>query len=177
MLISDIKDPRLRARILRTLNDADQLKQDIVKECPTPKKKRIRQDPKPLMNKLEHEFFLRLCPPFDHNGYRLVIQSVRFRLANGLWYKPDFLKVGDDTDAPMVGYEVKGGRLGRMLRNPTYTGISPQFWGSLDRVGGEAEWKFWGTPNCGKGQPMQIGHTGHPSVPCRFRDVRVGVRG
>jgi TldD protein len=76
-----------------------------------------------------------------------------------------------------VAYEVKGGRLGRMLRNPTYTGISPQFWGSLDRVGGEAEWQFWGTPNCGKGQPLQIGHTGHPSVPCRFRDVRVGVRG
>jgi TldD protein len=76
-----------------------------------------------------------------------------------------------------VGYEVKGGRLGRMLRNPTYTGISPQFWRSLDRVGGEAEWQFWGTPNCGKGQPMQVGHTGHPSVPCRFRDVRVGVRG
>ena len=108
MKLDEIKDPKLRARILRTLNDADQLKQDIVKECPTPKKKRIRQDPKPLMNKLEHEFFLRLCPPFDHNGYRLVIQSVRFRLANGLWYKPDFLKVGDDTDAPMVGYEVKG---------------------------------------------------------------------
>jgi TldD protein len=76
-----------------------------------------------------------------------------------------------------VGYEVKGGRRGQMLRNPTYTGISPQFWGSLDRVGNEAEWRFWGTPNCGKGQPMQIGHTGHPSVPCRFRDVRVGVRG
>ena len=76
-----------------------------------------------------------------------------------------------------VAYEVKGGRFGRMLRNPTYTGISPQFWGSLDRVGSEAEWQFWGTPNCGKGQPVQIGHTGHPSVPCRFRDVRVGVRG
>lgn len=76
-----------------------------------------------------------------------------------------------------VSWEIKNGRRGRMLRNPTYTGISPQFWGSLDMVGGPEEWRFWGTPNCGKGQPMQVGHTGHPSVPCRFRDVRVGVRG
>jgi TldD protein len=34
----------------------------------------------------------------------------------------------------------------------------------------------WGTPNCGKGQPGQVGHTGHPSAPARFRNVRVGVR-
>jgi TldD protein len=76
-----------------------------------------------------------------------------------------------------IAWEIKDGRLGRMLRNPTYTGISPQFWGSLDMVGGPSELTSWGTPNCGKGQPMQVGHTGHPAVPCRFRDVRVGVRG
>ncbi|MST31948.1 TldD/PmbA family protein [Acidimicrobiaceae bacterium USS-CC1] len=76
-----------------------------------------------------------------------------------------------------VAWEIKDGRLGRMLRNPTYTGISPAFWGSMDMVGGAAELTNWGTPNCGKGQPAQIGHTGHPAVPCRFRGVRVGVRG
>ncbi|MGQ0608921.1 MAG: TldD/PmbA family protein [Chloroflexota bacterium] len=76
-----------------------------------------------------------------------------------------------------IGWEVKNGRLGRMLKNPTYTGIGPRFWGSLDMLGNASEWTFWGTPNCGKGQPGQIGHTGHPSVPCRFRGVRVGVRG
>jgi TldD protein len=75
-----------------------------------------------------------------------------------------------------IGWEIKGGKRGRMLRNPTYTGISPRFWGSMDMVGSESEWTFWGTPNCGKGQPGQIGHTGHPAVPCRFRGVRVGVR-
>jgi len=75
-----------------------------------------------------------------------------------------------------VGYEVKHGRQGRMLRNPTYTGITPQFWASLDMLGGAEEWVFWGTPNCGKGQPQQIGHTGHPAVPARFRGVRVGVK-
>jgi TldD protein len=78
-----------------------------------------------------------------------------------------------------MGREIKHGTLGRMVRNPTYTGITPQFWGSLDMLGGAkpGEWIFWGTPNCGKGQPEQVGHTGHPSVPARFTAVRVGVRG
>ena len=73
-----------------------------------------------------------------------------------------------------VGYEVKNGQLGRLLRNPTYTGIGPQFWSSMDMLSSEII--AWGTPNCGKGQPGQIGHTGHPSAPARFRNVRVGVR-
>jgi TldD protein len=76
-----------------------------------------------------------------------------------------------------IAYEIKDGRRGRMLRNPTYTGIGPTFWASLDALAGPDELIVWGTPNCGKGQPLQIGHTGHPSVPGRFRNVRVGVRG
>jgi TldD protein len=76
-----------------------------------------------------------------------------------------------------IGWEIKGGKRGRMLKNPTYTGIGPRFWQSLDMLGNQSEWTFWGTPNCGKGQPGQVGHTGHPAVPCRFRGVRVGVRG
>jgi TldD protein len=76
-----------------------------------------------------------------------------------------------------IGWEIKNGKRGRMLRNPTYTGISPRFWGSMDMIGNRSEWTFWGTPNCGKGQPSQVGHTGHPSVPARFRGIRVGVRG
>jgi TldD protein len=76
-----------------------------------------------------------------------------------------------------IGYEIKNGRRGRMLRNPTYTGIGPLFWSSLDALAGPDELVVWGTPNCGKGQPLQIGHTGHPAVPGRFRGVRVGVRG
>ena len=76
-----------------------------------------------------------------------------------------------------IGYEIKNGKRGRMLRNPTYTGIGPVFWSSLDALAGADEMIVWGTPNCGKGQPLQIGHTGHPAVPGRFRGVRVGVRG
>jgi TldD protein len=76
-----------------------------------------------------------------------------------------------------MGWEIKGGKKTRLLKNPTYTAISPRFWGSMDLLGGRDEWTFWGTPNCGKGQPQQIGHTGHPAVPARFRGIRVGVRG
>ncbi|MBQ1051522.1 TldD/PmbA family protein [Micromonospora sp. C51] len=73
-----------------------------------------------------------------------------------------------------IGWEIRNGRRGRMLRNPTYTGIGPLFWRSMDMLSSETV--PWGTPNCGKGQPGQIGHTGHPSAPARFRNVRVGVR-
>ena len=74
-----------------------------------------------------------------------------------------------------IGYEIKGGKLGRMLKNCTYTGITPQFWRSCDAVCDLDHWAVWGTPNCGKGQPTQIAHTGHGAAPARFRDVRVGV--
>ncbi len=74
-----------------------------------------------------------------------------------------------------VGYEIKGGKLGRLLRNCTYTGITPQFWNSCDAVCNQDHWEMWGTPHCGKGQPGQLAHTGHGASPARFRNVRTGV--
>ena len=74
-----------------------------------------------------------------------------------------------------IGYEIKNGKVGRMLRNPTYTGITPEFWDSCDAICNEKHWKMYGTPNCGKGQPGQVAHTGHGTAPARFRNVRVGV--
>jgi TldD protein len=74
-----------------------------------------------------------------------------------------------------IAWEIKGGQLGALLRNATYTGITPEFWRSCDAVCGEADWVMWGTPNCGKGQPGQSAHTGHGAAPARFRDVRVGI--
>jgi TldD protein len=74
-----------------------------------------------------------------------------------------------------VGWEIKNGKKGRLLKNCTYTGITPEFWNSCDAIGNEDEWVMWGTPNCGKGQPGQVMHTGHGASPARFRGVRVGV--
>ena len=74
-----------------------------------------------------------------------------------------------------MGYEIKKGKIGKLLKNCTYTGITPEFWNSCDAVCNSDHWVMWGTPNCGKGQPGQIGHTGHGASPARFRNTRVGV--
>jgi TldD protein len=74
-----------------------------------------------------------------------------------------------------VGYEIKHGQLGRLLRNCTYAGLTPEFWNACDAVCNEKHWTMWGTPDCGKGQPLQVAHTGHGAAPARFRKVKVGV--
>jgi len=77
---------------------------------------------------------------------------------------------------PQIGYEIKNGKRGRIFKQPTYTGISPRFWGSMDRVGGPEDFVVWGTPNCGKGEPEQAGRTTHACSVARFRGVTVGVK-
>ena len=42
-------------------------------------------------------------------------------------------------------------------------------------IADERSWVPWGTPNCGKGEPMQTGRTAQCAAPARFRGVRVGV--
>jgi TldD protein len=75
-----------------------------------------------------------------------------------------------------IAWEIKRGKLGRMLRDATYTGVTPVFWGSLDAVAGSAEWELHGLTNCGKGQPGQHAHVSHGASPARFRGVQIGVR-
>jgi TldD protein len=74
-----------------------------------------------------------------------------------------------------IGCEIKAGKLGEMVKNPTYTGITPQFWNSCDAIANRDHWQMWGTPNCGKGEPGQVAHVGHGTAPARFRNVQVGV--
>jgi TldD protein len=74
-----------------------------------------------------------------------------------------------------IAWEIENGRLGRMLKDPRYTGITTQFWTSCDAIAGPEEWRMRGTPNCGKGQPGQTMRVGHGTAPARFRDVAVGV--
>jgi len=74
-----------------------------------------------------------------------------------------------------IAWEVKNGKRGRMLKNPTYAGMTPQFWNSCDAIGDALSWFAWGTPNCGKGEPMQSGRTTQAAAPARFRNVDVGV--
>jgi len=74
-----------------------------------------------------------------------------------------------------IGWEIMGGKLGAMVKNPTYTGITPRFWNSCDAVANRDHWEMWGTPNCGKGEPGQVAHVGHGTAPARFRNVQIGV--
>src|ERR1700692_1668534 len=73
-----------------------------------------------------------------------------------------------------IGWEIKHGKRLRMLKNPSYSGITTEFWNSLDAICSRDEWTLWGTPNCGKGQPQQVMGTGHGAAPSRFRGVKVG---
>lgn len=73
-----------------------------------------------------------------------------------------------------IAWEVKGGKLGRMLKNPSYSGITTEFWNSMDAICSRDQWTLWGTPNCGKAQPMQTMGTGHGAAPARFRNIKVG---
>jgi TldD protein len=77
---------------------------------------------------------------------------------------------------PQIGYEIKNGKRGRIFKQPTYTGVTPHFWGSMDRVAGASEFVVWGTPNCGKGEPEQTGRTTHACSAARFRKVTMGVK-
>jgi len=71
------------------------------------------------------------------------------------------------------GRLIKNGKLGAVVKNPTYTGKTPEFWGSCDAIGNAGEWRMWGTPNCGKGQPGQSMHVGHGTAAARFRNVKI----
>ncbi len=74
-----------------------------------------------------------------------------------------------------IGWQIKGGKKTRMLKNPSYSGITTEFWNSCDAICSRDHWTLWGTPNCGKGQPMQTMGTGHGAAPARFRNVKLGA--
>ncbi len=66
---------------------------------------RIRQSTKPLMNELEKEWAFVLHERYGQFGLPVFPQSIRFMLANGVWYKPDFVVFGETG---MMAFECKG---------------------------------------------------------------------
>lgn len=74
-----------------------------------------------------------------------------------------------------LGWEIANGRLGAMVRDPLYTGITPDFWGRCTGVGRRQDWRLWGIPNCAKGEPMQLMHVGHGASYARFDGVTVAA--
>lgn len=74
-----------------------------------------------------------------------------------------------------AAWEITDGKIGRLMKNPSYTGITPEVWGSCDAVADQSSWRVWGLTGCGKGAPMQNLHVGHGTSPARFRGLKVGV--
>jgi TldD protein len=73
-----------------------------------------------------------------------------------------------------VAYEVRRGRRGRLLKNFSYGGVTPQFWGAVEAVAGPDEVRNFGYP-CGKGEPKQWGFLSHGAAPILVRDQAIGV--
>lgn len=73
-----------------------------------------------------------------------------------------------------AAWEIENGRIGRLMKNPLYTGSTPGFWRSCDAIADRSSWHVWGLPNCGKGDPMQTMRVAHGAPPARFRNVEMG---
>jgi TldD protein len=70
-------------------------------------------------------------------------------------------------------YEIKGGKIVGMLKDVAYQMRTPDFWASLDLLGGPKSFELGGTFNDGKGQPGQSNAVSHGCPPSRFRNVNV----
>jgi len=70
-------------------------------------------------------------------------------------------------------YEIKGGKVVGMLKDVAYQIRTPEFWNSMDMIGGRRGYEVWGSFFDGKGQPGQVNAVSHGSVPARFRNVNV----
>ena len=127
----------------------------------------------------QHVPMIRMCNlnllPGEHSLERLIgeVDDGIYMESNRSWSIDD--RRLNFQFGCQIGWEIKRGKLGRMLKNPTYAGITPEFWASCDAVGDPSTWVPWGTPNCGKGEPMQVGRTTQAAAPSRFRQVQVGV--
>jgi TldD protein len=123
-----------------------------------------------------------------------IIRMTNISLLPGTWRSEDLIADTDDAIlmetnrswsiddrryqfqfSTEIGWEIKNGKKARMLKNPSYSGITTEFWNSCDAICNADEWILWGTPNCGKGQPMQTMGTGHGAAPSRFRDIHIGA--
>ncbi|HEX3160412.1 MAG TPA: TldD/PmbA family protein [Gemmatimonadaceae bacterium] len=72
-----------------------------------------------------------------------------------------------------VAYEVKKGKITGMLKDVAYQSRTPEFWNSMDMIGGKSSYWLGGTFSDGKGEPGQASSTSHGCPPARFRNVNI----
>ena len=76
-----------------------------------------------------------------------------------------------------IGWEIKNGKRGRMLRNPTYTGIGPRFWGASTCSAASRSGPSGARRTAARASPARSATRGTRRCPCRFRGRPRGVRG
>ena len=72
-------------------------------------------------------------------------------------------------------WEIKNGKVTRMVTNVTYQAITTDFWANLDAVGNESTWQMFGTGGDAKGQPTQTNSISHGSPWMRISKILVGA--
>jgi TldD protein len=70
-------------------------------------------------------------------------------------------------------YEIKGGKITRMLNDVAYQARTPDFWRACDAICSEEEFYLGGTYYCGKGEPVQSRAVSHGCAPARFRQINI----
>ena len=70
-------------------------------------------------------------------------------------------------------HEIKGGKIVGVLKDVAYQIRTPDFWNSMDMIGGKSSYTFGGSFFDGKGQPAQVNAVSHGSPPARFKNVNV----
>ncbi len=70
-------------------------------------------------------------------------------------------------------YEIKGGKITRMLRDVAYQANTQEFWNSCVAVCDERDFRVNGSFFDGKGQPGQISAVSHGSSTARFNGINV----
>ena len=75
--------------------------------------------------------------------------------------------------AGQVFYEIKGGKIVGMLKDVAYQFKTPEFWGSMDVIGGPRSYHLGGAFGDAKGQPGQSNAVSHGCPPARFKQVNI----
>jgi TldD protein len=70
-------------------------------------------------------------------------------------------------------WEVKRGKITTQLRDVAYQSNTPEFWKSLDMLGGKATYALGGAFSDGKGQPVQSNSVSHGCPVARFARVNI----
>ena len=72
-----------------------------------------------------------------------------------------------------VAYEVRNGKITGMLKDVAYQSRTPEFWNSMDLIGGQRSYWLGGSFGDGKGEPGQSNSVSHGCPPARFRNVNI----